>query len=560
MARNDISFNTVGVPQLNLNASAFNSGLGAVNKGLEAFQQIGQKFQDTQQKNQQIQSEVDLSNLKKLADETLGGRLAGESLEDYDANLNEFLAQNGALTGNIGTKALNKFRNDFEQNLTAERNATEGRATTLEQKRRNDVAYERAEADFERSEARRNTLNNSRIAASGRLKAFNDTKARTLKQSGPLSTEDLLGLDLTTQVRQLEAELLAANPNMDPDDREKVLANFAKSADRTVLSTADKAKLARDKVEEERAYQERVGALKFQREAGKEFFKKALDQEPNYGAGDWLNAKTDFVDAVTKFNGDEGPPSDDVLQQYDELSQELLQQKDANGQPKWHAADVAKALAAATESADSILGFRFDEEIQNGNVGTLLQAAKDGRLHNKRKLAYGLSLTGTTITQDPTAGAAAPAQAQPDPDITPVLPQTVPAAAPTQTDDQVASLQADAAQTAPPVPAPTAQAEAAKAAELVPPLKAKSPDELKAVAINQLTKTEAPKVEANLEAALKKVPRGAAATSADDILRGELIAKLGNLRNYIDRLKTPQSKADTRAAAAERAAATQNLF
>jgi hypothetical protein len=91
-------------------------------------------------------------------------------------------------------------------------------------------------------------------------------------------------------------------------------------------------------------------------------------------------------------------------------------------------------------------------------------------------------------------------------------------------------------------------------------LQAKSPDELKAVAINQLTKTEAPKVEANLEAALKKVPRGAVATSADDILRGELIAKLANLRNYIGQLETPQSKADTRAAAAERAAATQNLF
>jgi len=190
-----------------------------------------------------------------------------------------------------------------------------------------------------------------------------------------------------------------------------------------------------------------------------------------------------------------------------------------------------------------------------------LQAAKDGRLHNKRKLAYGLSLGTTTNTQDPTAGSAAPAQALPDPDITPVLPQTVPAAATTQTADQVASLQADAATpTATPVPAATEQAAAAKAAELVPPLQAKSPDELKAVAINQLTKTEAPKVEANLEAALKKVPRGAVATSADDILRGELIAKLANLRNYIGQLETPQSKADTRAAAAERAAATQNLF
>ena len=533
MARNDTTFRTVGAPQLNLNASLVNTGIGAINKGLEAFKGIGQDFVDVGEKNRQVKRDVDLSNLKKLADEHLGGPLAGESLEDYDATLNEFLAENGALTGSLGTKALNSFRDDFEKKLTAERNTAEARETTLEQKRRADIKYERDEAAFAEAEKARKEAKAAREYAAGYQANIDGLRSRINDPSNPLTNEELMMLSPTGSVNRLEQELRSQFPNAPQTQIDDLVERRSRMLQRLVQTPEQKTALANAQKAEQRAYEEKRDAVKFRQGLNKERYSKLLEQEPAYSPGDAASGIEEYRAAVAALNED-GVVGDDVINQVQEVMQQYLGQRDQNGNQLYHASDIAKALASLTEPSEDILFIRWDETLDSDALPQALQAAKDGRLYAERQRALIEASGGDgTSVSTPTAPAA-PATTTPPP-----------AGAPDPVQAQIAQLQAAAAaqaqqaQTPPPVPLGEEAAAAEKEAELVPPVKAKTPAELKAVAINQLTKAEAPKVEANLEEALKKLPKSGRGTGTQDILRKELISKLAALRDRIEILEEP---------------------
>ena len=317
------------------------------------------------------------------------------------------------------------------------------------------------------------------------------------------------------------------------DQIDDLVERRSRMLQRLVQTPEQKTALANAQKAEQRAYEEKRDAVKFRQGLNKERYSKLLEQEPAYAPGDAASGIEEYRAAVAALNED-GVVGDDVINQVQEVMQQYLGQRDQNGNQLYHASDIAKALASLTEPSEDILFIRWDETLDSDALPQALQAAKDGRLYAERQRALIEASGGDgTSVSIPTATAA------------PTTPTPPPASAPDPVQAQIAQLQADAAaqaqqaQTPPPVPLGEEAAAAEKEAELVPPVKAKTPAELKAVAINQLTKAEAPKVEANLEEALKKLPKSGRGTGTQDILRRELMTKLAALRDRIEILEEP---------------------
>jgi hypothetical protein len=523
------------------------TGIDAVNRGVEALKGVVTKQQDVQDTQQELQSDLDLDNLRAMAKEQLGGKQAGETLEDYNAAIDGFLKDTGALTENIGSKDINAFKTDFEQFVTGQRDVQEERATTLESKRRSDVAYDRAEKEFGRKELERTSNNNAR-----QIVAAHNTQTDTLKKrlvaGETLTAEETRFLSTDGNIKALEGQfrgLTDANPVF----MDSLLNREIAAKQRLTLSPAEQAALSKRNTQEERFYKEQIGAMGFRNSLIKDRIGKletAIPLEP----GDVAGGVSRFAEGIRGLAGEDLDikVGDDVITEVQALMVDYI----AQGH---HPEDIASAALASTEVAENILGFRYDETLDTDQFVQNLKFAKNARESRQRQVANLEALGGSTLTQAPPGqptnplGTSASTQAAAV-DLPSLPAPPVPATAPVSTTEtQVQGLRADAAALEPGQPESTlTQAEEAKAAEVNDsPTEAKTPTELKVIAINQLTKAEAPQVEANLEAAIEKLPKASAATSAQDIIRKELIVKLGALRGRISALESPQgpTAADT---------------
>lgn len=530
MAR-DIRFQNV-TPNLNVNTSLFGTGVDAINRGIQAFQGIGEDIQATQDEQQQIQSDLDLTKLRDLAKEQLGGQQAGETLEDYNASIDSFLKESGAVTENIGTKQLSDFRTEFEEFVTKQRATQEGRALTLQERERSEVAYQRAETEFNRKEEERSANNAARQAVAAHNEQTAALKKR-LVAGETLTADETRFLSTDGNIRALEEQftgLTKANPVF----MDSLLSREISSKERLTLSPAERTALATRNKQEERFYKESLTAMTFRNDLIKDRIEK-LDVATPLEPGDIPGGVQRFSEGLAALTGDNADikVGDDITTEIQELMVEYVNLG-------YNPQDIATAALASTEVAEDILFFRFDETFDADSFAQNLKFAQNARESQQRQIANLEALGTSTLTQRPagqtgfqglgTASGATGAVVDPAP-----APAATPAPAPVSTtDQQVQGLQADAAALEPGQPeSGLTQAEEEKALEInVKPVDAKKGNELKVIAINQLTATEMPKVEANLEAAIESIPRDTA-TDAQSILRRELIIKLGALRGRI---------------------------
>lgn len=539
MARNDISFKNVGIPQLGGNASLFSTGVDSVNKGLAAFKGIVDDQQASQDQQQQLKQDLSLDQLRAFADKELGGPQAGETLEDYNTAIDGFLADNGELTKVVGQKGVNQFKTGFEKFLEEDRNKQESRDITLEDRRRSKVTYDRAEAAFGRQEETREANNAARLIVKNHVQARKDVRARMLEPGYVLTAQDLamLGTDSNLNIlRDSMGGLVKADPSFTGS-----LLNNEITAQTTIhLSPAERTALATKQKNEERVYQEALKGMEFRNEQIKNRISKLSDVialEP----GDVVGGVRRFSEGLAALTGENADikVGDDVLLEAQEIMTQLVSE---GHNPE----DVATALLASTEVAEDILFFRVDEDIDRDRLATNLQFAKNAREAQIKTRGMLEVLGQQGVTPAAPITPAATTTAVPDPVTTAPPP---PAAAASVT-DQVAALSAEAAALEPGQPeSGLTQAEEAKALQINADVTdATSPKELKLIAINQLTRTELPQVQANMEAALEKLPSQKTATDAESILRRELIVKLGALNKRINSFQEPEppSEADIR--------------
>jgi hypothetical protein len=486
----DISFRNVALPSFG-SALAGRTGIDAVNKGINSLRGLVTDYEDQTNQQTQNQQDIDVTKLRTLADEQLGGRLAGESVEDYDSNINAFLAQNQDLVGDIGVKALDKFRTDFEKNLTTERDTRESRDITLEQRERSKVIRGREDAAFERTEK----LRESRLGARNHLAGYQQEQDLLLarsKKGDPLSTEELIGLNNTQSINDLETELLTQFPDLPLADIQQMIQGRSERVGRLVQTAQQKTALANARRDEQRAYDASIATLANDRKFNLEEYKRLAEFQHQRAPTDILGGEEDLITALTLKNGGLAP-SDDILEEMRPIIAQYVQEG-------VHISDVVNALVLSTEAKDEILTFDIDETLQDPDkIPSLIAASAAGQEFLARQKQYERLGGNSGAATTPPAGGSGASTPVPAAEST-VLenPGNGPAAGVPLVDTP-----APAPST---VPAPLSAAETAAELQLVPPLEAKSVDELKAVAINQLNAEELPVVQANLEEALAGIP------------------------------------------------------
>jgi len=467
-------FRNVGVPQLNLNAASQAVALRAINKGSEGLQSIIGNLGGTTEANKAIQRDVDISSLRSLAAQELGGANAGGTLENFNTNLDNFLASNEAVTKNLGTKTLNNFRSNFEKTLINTRASNENRDLTLEQRADTKLAKERAEDVFQRRETTR--LQNE--AARGTVGNLETNRAALLKRfrenPDSLTPAEEDSLDNTRYITDLNRQLEIDFPNASPEFLAGLVNRSKGLIQDTTFSAAERTAIAQATQRADRRYQEQVATLANSRKFDLKVFDNLSDLDPKYGPGDGGGAANEYIAFLTKQGGGELPDgSDDVGQQFTSLFNQYigLTETNAAGQQvqKFHASDITKAIISKTEGADSAFLIDFDASIDETGVADLIQIAKDGRLQNeanKRRSRIGQLSGNITPTERQIAAAQAtaagltvpPASAVADAPAAPVLPATTPPpllAAPAAVDSPVI----DAEVGAPALPALQAGAE-----------------------------------------------------------------------------------------------------
>jgi len=411
-------FRNVGVPQLNLNAASQAVALRAINKGSEGLQSIIGNLGGTTEANKAIQRDVDISSLRSLAAQELGGANAGGTLENFNTNLDNFLASNEAVTKNLGTKTLNNFRSNFEKTLINTRASNENRDLTLEQRADTKLAKERAEDVFQRRETTR--LQNE--AARGTVGNLETNRAALLKRfrenPDSLTPAEEDSLDNTRYITDLNRQLEIDFPNASPEFLAGLVNRSKGLIQDTTFSAAERTAIAQATQRADRRYQEQVATLANSRKFDLKVFDNLSDLDPKYGPGDGGGAANEYIAFLTKQGGGELPDgSDDVGQQFTSLFNQYigLTETNAAGQQvqKFHASDIETGVA------------------------DLIQIAKDGRLQNeanKRRSRIGQLSGNITPTERQIAAAQAtaagltvpPASAVADAPAAPVLPATTP--------------------------------------------------------------------------------------------------------------------------------------
>ena len=413
MAHRAVSFRNVGVPQLNQNAAAQGVALRAINRGSEGIQKIAADLGGAAEANKANQRDIDINSLRSLATQELGGANAGGTLEDFNSNLDTFLAQNEAVTQNLGKRTLNDFRSSFEKTLINTRASNENRDLTLEQRAASKVAASRAEDVFQRREVTR--LQNE--AARGTVSNLETTRAALLdrfrKDPTSLTAEEEDSLDNTRYITDLSRSLQEQFPNASQEVLDGMVSRSKTLIEDTTLDAGERTRLANATKREERRYQERKDTLANSRKFDLKVFENLQDLEPGYSAGDLGGASLEYINFLTEQAGGTLPDgSDDVQQDFAALFNQYIGLTEVNeaGQTvqRFHASDITKAITSKTEAGESIFLVDFDAEIDETGVADLIQLAKDGRLQNdknKRRARIGQLSGRITPTETQVAAA-----------------------------------------------------------------------------------------------------------------------------------------------------------
>lgn len=527
---NDFDFRTVGVPQLNLNAAHTAASRKAVTSGISGIGDIFQGFADVNERNRQNQVDIDLSNLRKAADEHLGGPLAGETLEDYDAQINTFLENNQELTGSVGQRALNDFRNSFETKLTAERDASEQRDVTLAQRDRTTMLNERADREHQRVV----DIRQAKVGARSHLAGFEaNQEALTARLGDPndvLTTAELASMNDTVSNNNLQKELEAAYPLLSQAEIREMVNFRIERTERLVQSPAARKAAADAARDEDRAYKATVARQAQLSKYNLKDYENLTSREHAYEGTNLTRANEELIKALTLKNGGDAP-SDDILAEMGPILTKYVNQG-------VHAQDVVNALVTVTDAKDEILTFDFDESIDNpDSIPSLIRTSQLGQEHLARQKEY-LKFNSSK----PTAAAVATSDATAPAGGSDVASDVAPTDQPTA---DAAALSAEAAALEPGTNTSTlTPTEEREAVVLnVEPTKATTPAELKLVAINQLNKDELPVVLGNLEEALSNIPNalqsepGEAETNTET--RREIRTKIDAVEDRIGTLNAP---------------------
>ena len=391
MAHRAVSFRNVGVPQLNQNAAAQGVALRAINRGSEGIQKIAADLGGAAEANKANQRDIDINSLRSLATQELGGANAGGTLEDFNSNLDTFLAQNEAVTQNLGKRTLNDFRSSFEKTLINTRASNENRDLTLEQRAASKVAASRAEDVFQRREVTR--LQNE--AARGTVSNLETTRAALLdrfrKDPTSLTAEEEDSLDNTRYITDLSRSLQEQFPNASQEVLDGMVSRSKKLIEDTTFDAGERTAIAQVTQRENRRYAEQKESLAQSRKFDLKVFDKLSDLDPKYGPEDLLGAQTEYIEFLTKQRGGELPDNaDDIQKDFASLFNQYIGLTEVNeaGQTvqRFHASDITKAIISKTEGSDSAFLIDFDASIDETGVADLIQLAKDGRLQNDKNL------------------------------------------------------------------------------------------------------------------------------------------------------------------------------